>query len=690
MCQINLEPQVRVIELLGGTGNGKTQVATVPAADAAKRILRKGAGSTNSTLNEHLFVYTNDKELSGSMLVAVKYDEDAFSRDQFIDIVSKSIAQVVKITGKYKDPDDEMCEDLLIDKLKSQLQRKNNVKAILSLLDEEIIDDFINDVCCFYSESTFYKESYDILNTVKSIKELEGKASSQQFLSAIQQEVQQRLDEQPQEVKDKLWSIRDKIKNGLSSVFFKSFDDKNISLDGYYFKKIDLEDPDNDFINAMFTSNDLQAGQKLSLEVLCSKIVIYVPMSDKIAQIIRQDYLTRSVFSNSTGDILFGIRDTRGLYHADNTDDQNEDYCSELMSKTDIDAISIVFPMDGDTNEKKLKELYKSVLNKFNKQIPIFMVNNKLDLFVDKLRKQDADYDDDEYKLLSQEELIEQIEGRVADLKDNLATQSEAGVSLQIQAFPCYLKQSEDFAKIFSNDRLETYDVFNVYKNILQGTAASLKDCADKIKFNPLEGEVPKPIVDEKLLVELVHAHVTDPVTVKDIFNPGFDNLKGNLNKTPHGNSYHALHRRVRNGEGGFISTIKADHYINCQSFAVTFPDNLHNFLSKEFVHAVVGQVVNIEGVRYDQEALQKFRRIVEKLINANQRILVIATLYNKAMLDAEKNAISFRWKFKGFLDNSKAYLDAENLDEDLYVEAIKSIILSAAKREIALNVAFR
>ena len=49
--------------------------------------------------------------------------------------------------------------------------------------------------------------------------------------------------------------------------------------------------------------------------------------------------------------ILFlGYLDTGGLYHADNTEDENSDYCLDLIYKGDIDAIIMVVPLFGDSN----------------------------------------------------------------------------------------------------------------------------------------------------------------------------------------------------------------------------------------------------------------------------------------------------------------------------------------------------
>ena len=87
-----MKPHVRVIELLGGTGDGKTEIGTIPAEKRARKILIEGVGSTNSTLTERLMVFTT--EYSDKMVVAVKQDENAFSRNLFTEIVSKAIAKI--------------------------------------------------------------------------------------------------------------------------------------------------------------------------------------------------------------------------------------------------------------------------------------------------------------------------------------------------------------------------------------------------------------------------------------------------------------------------------------------------------------------------------------------------------------------------------------------------------------------
>ena len=323
MSYANLKPHVRVLELLGGTGNGKTEIATVPADPKARKILIEGVGNTNSTLNERILVYTD--EYNDRMVIAVKHEENAFTRNQFTEIVSKSIAQVVKTFGKVITYTIGKDEEILEEALRTQLLRKNNVKAILSLLTDEQVEQFIHGVVALYHDFERGQYNYNIYNTVKNeMADVEVKENSKKFLSAIQQEVERTMDMQNDEFKDKLWAIWNEINSNLSDVFFQYFSQEEISEDGFYYKDIMLDNPDTDFISAMFTANNIQAGQKLSLEVLCSEIVIYIPMNKVFSKFIADNPVTSKVFRDSLDHIVFGTLDTRGLYHADNTEDEND------------------------------------------------------------------------------------------------------------------------------------------------------------------------------------------------------------------------------------------------------------------------------------------------------------------------------------------------------------------------------
>lgn len=683
----NVKPHVRVLEFLGGTGNGKTEIATVPADPKARKILIEGVGNTNSTLTERLMVFTT--EYSDRMVIAVKHEENAFTRNQYTEVISKSIAQVVKSFGKSPSFTKGEDEEFLEEALRTQLQKKNNVKAILSLLTELQVEKFIKDVVSLYHDFDLHQYNYSIYNTIKNeMATVEAKENSRKFLSAIQQEVERTVDTQEDNFKEALWAIWDEINGNLTDVFFRYFNKQDISEDGYYYKEIMLDSPDTNFIEAMFTANNIQAGQKLSLEVLCSEIVIYVPMNKTFSKLIEENPTTNMVFRDSLNHIVFGTLDTRGLYHADNTDDENEDYCSELLYKGDVDSIAMVVPLEGDTNEKKIGELYRDMLKSFSKQIPVFMIHNKLDLFVSSLLKRDFDdplsVDALDGKEFTEQDLHESIEYREHELDEGLqAAQVKAKKRLPIKSLTCYLKRDASFPAAF----VKEFNILNSYKLMLEDMAKSLQDSAYKIQFKVKEGEIPTPVVDEARLAELVHVHVTDDATNLKVFTPGMSDIALSIGKTPHGNAYNALRRRLKNGDG-YTSNIDESYFYNCKSFAVNFTANLRNFASGEFIHSVVFQALSVTGVEHTQEADEKYMKTVERYVNPKE--LVSLLLFYKAIQDAEKNAFSFKSKFQNFLQNSMLYFNFPQIDEATYAAEVKKIILDAANKALDLNVTFR
>ncbi len=682
-----MKPHVRVLELLGGTGDGKTEIGTVPAASLARKILVEGVGNTNSTLNERLMVFTT--EYDDRMVVAVKRDENAFSRNLFTEIVAKTIAKVVKDFGKVATSIIGKDEEVLEEALREQLTKRNNVKAVLSLLGEEQKEQFISEVIALYHDHELHKCNYSIYNTVKNeMSVVEVKENSKKFMSALQQGVERNMDMQGDAFKQDLWNIWETLNGHLAKVFFTYFDEENISNDGYYCKDIMLDDPDSTFISAMFTANNLQAGQRLSLEVLCSEIVIYVPMNPAFSKMISENPLTNKVFRDSNDNIVFATLDTRGLYHSDITEDENTDYCNELLYKGDVDAIAMVVPLEGDTNEKKIGELYRDALKNFSKQIPVFMIHNKLDLYIASLQKQDFDnplsldaFDDKEF---TEQALHESITDRMKELNEDLtAAQVKAKKRMPIQSLACYLKRDASFPPAF----VKPFNVLVTYKAMLEAMAKSLEENADKVKFEPREGEFPTPVINRERLKELIHVHATDNSTDKKVFSPGMADIALSLGRIPHGNAYNALRRRLRNGEG-YTSNIDERYFYNCKSFSINFTANLRNFASPEFIHSVVFQTLNVTGAKRTQEADEKYMKMVETYVNPKD--LVSLLLFYKAIQEAERVAFSFGGKFQNFLQNSMLYFNIAILDEDAYAEAVEEIILEAAQKALDLNVTFR
>ena len=340
----NLQPHVHVLKLTGGTGDGKTEIATVFASKEARTVLLRGVGRTNSTLKERLLVYS--EEYTDKLLVAVKLNMEPYDKLSLSDLFVSSVAKVVRSQGKVVDSiigrDEEELEKYLI----QEMQAKNNAKAVLSFLTEEQKTKIVSDLVDIYHSYHMSEYNYEIYNSVRNnLPEGEAKDNSTKFLSALKNEVERMIDMQGEKVRESLWDVLAEINQWLHEVFFEYFSKSDISEDGYYYREIYLDDPDEAFIDAMFTANDIQNGQRLSLEVFCSDIVIYIPVSQAITKIIRSNGKTNAVFKDNRDKVTFGIFDTRGLFHAENTEDDNADYLSDLLYQGDADALLMVVPL---------------------------------------------------------------------------------------------------------------------------------------------------------------------------------------------------------------------------------------------------------------------------------------------------------------------------------------------------------
>lgn len=686
----NLKPHVRTMEFLGGTGDGKTETATVAAELRARKILLKGVGQTNSTLRERLFVYTASQEFKDKILVCVTLVNDILSRSHFIELMVKAWAKLIKDSGKTLASCGKRDEEQMIEILYDEMAKKNNVKAILSFLSDEEKDKFIKSLVDLYTKYKLHENNYAIYNTVKnSLPETETKATSKKFLAGIQSEVEKQLDMMSDAFKEDLWEEWGKVNTKLKDVFFRYFDKESKSEDGYFYKEIMLDSPNEKFISAMFTSNDLQGGERLSLEVMCEEINIYIPMNPIIEKEL-QKVDVNGVFSDSFGNKVFGVLDTRGLYHADNTEDENADYCSELVFRGDIDALVMVVPLFGDSNEKKISELYRDVIKNFNKQIPVIMLHNKVDLFVDSLNKDS--FDDDPLSMnigtgeeLSVEEIHNAIVKRENELKENLqGVQSKARKNLQIKSLSCYLKRD----KHMQDELVKKYNVIHAYSGIFCNMAEYLKDSAYKITLTVEPGEDIVPIIDDVVFTDAIHCHIKDPATDKKVFTPGMSDLALSIGKTPHGNAYHALSRRLKIGDG-YSSNIDESYFYNCNSFSINFTANIRNFVTADLIHNLLHSSVRVNGGKFqNQEEHEMFIKIIEN--NVNPKKLVSTLLFYSAIQNAEKTAFSFKGKFQNFLENSKKYLNILMIDEAQYTEALKGIILEATERALSLNVTYK
>ena len=692
MFKKNLLPHMHVIKLIGGTGDGKTEFSVVFAEPRARKILIKCVGKTNSTVRERMLVYTT--ALNGKVIVAASISEEILERKVFSEMVITAIAKVVRLNGKVVASMVVKAESDFEEELFAQLSERNNTCAVFNFLTEQQKKEFLEKIVGVYRKFHFSEHDYEIYNATKNnMSEKEAKENSNKFLGALKIEVERIISLIDKDFTNELLEICEETNEILRDKFFEYFDEENISEDGLYYKEISLEETeeDNRFIEAMFTSNNLQAGERLSLEVLCGQIFIYTPMNKAVRDIIANDKNASQVFIDEHGEYTFGILDTRGLYHTGVVNDDNADYLNELIYQGDTDAVAMVVPLQGDTNEKKIYELYRKLLEAYKKQTPLFMVNNKVDLYIDALRKDD--FIDDPFSVsmdvaneMSADEIIEQVNKRVKELQGELQeAQNKARRNLEIVALPCYLKRDEGMKH---EEVVRKYNIVNVVKSILLQTAEFLVRTSVKIPITLVGEEDVDVEINQDELFKCVRAHILESETDKKVFEPGSKNIGDNMGICPHGNSYNALKRRLRYGDG-YSCKIEENYYINCMSFTIDFTGNLRNFISENFISHTVHMTMKLVNGRFPgQKEDELFWKQVARNVDAKKFVSIL--LYDKAMRDAELTGFGFGTYFRGFLNNSMPYFYKGMIDENQYVDALEKVLKDAVKRTIALNVIYK
>lgn len=692
MFKKNLLPHMHVIKLIGGTGDGKTEFSVVFAEPRARKILIKCVGKTNSTVRERMLVYTT--ALNGKVIVAASISEEILERKVFSEMVITAIAKVVRLNGKVVASMVGKAESDFEEELFSQLSERNNTCAVFNFLTEQQKKEFVEKIVGVYRKFHFSEHDYEIYNATKNnMSEKEAKENSNKFLGALKIEVERIISLIDKDFTNELLEICEETNEILRDKFFEYFNEENISEDGLYYKEISLEETeeDNRFIEAMFTSNNLQAGERLSLEVLCGQIFIYTPMNKAVRDIIANDKNASQVFIDEHGEYTFGILDTRGLYHTGVVNDDNADYLNELIYQGDTDAVAMVVPLQGDTNEKKIYELYRKLLEAYKKQTPLFMVNNKVDLYIDALRKDD--FIDDPFSVsmdvaneMSADEIIEQVNKRVKELQGELQeAQNKARRNLEIVALPCYLKRDEGMKH---EEVVRKYNIVNVVKSILLQTAEFLVRTSVKIPITLLGEEDVDVEINQDELFKCVRAHILESETDKKVFEPGSKNIGDNIGICPHGNSYNALKRRLRYGDG-YSCKIEENYYINCKSFTIDFTGNLRNFISENFISHTVHMTMKLVNGRFPgQKEEELFWKQVARNVDAKKFVSIL--LYDKAMRDAELTGFGFGTYFRGFLNNSMPYFYKGMIDENQYVDALEKVLKDAVKKTIALNVIYK
>jgi hypothetical protein len=644
--------------LMAPIGSGKTTVTAHFTTYGAARLLKLTIGEGSSTIVDRQLVFTD--ELEHHMIVSVKPKTTFVSLTEFTTrITSRLVDRLATYQRKLRTIDVSEIETEIENDLVRAFNNTMNTKAEYSLLSEEdrmqAVKELTGPIAGFMKT-----KGIEIFNhAANSINVDEAPKNSMKLRDAIKTKLQDfiQLDLQINQVIGKVYS---RLNENLDHYFYSYFDKDQKSADDYYYKIIDVNDPEShkEFILAFFSNNNLQKGKRLSIEVLCDEIVIHLPLRESIVEAIRADKArrtTRSVYEDlNQKSISITLIDTQGLFHLASDEEMELDRLRYMLYSTRYDALISLTPMHGNPNATKFEIQMAQEMAKYKKNVPVFFLCNKVDEYADNLHKDrnlsDELFNDDDSKS-SQIDIFDSIIKRSEDQTHNITSTLNERKQSTVHVLPVMFKEP-----VNQNDKESLEPKFGalaVINNIVQIISDNLAQAATFIKFTYKKdiGGSPRPFeVNTRMLVHYLRESWSNQATNNQVKRPALDNIEHNEGRNPHGSGFNALMVRLKRGEG-WDSNIKEDYFRNHHSFHVSFTANLANLISVDLILNLVNAAVDYNG---NLDLNEEFNSHIINFFNSGKLKFVSDVLYHQIFANLMRTHYSNFSLFSEFLKESK------------------------------------
>lgn len=650
-----LRPHSSKIGIVGTTGSGKTETTCMFTTFDAENIIARAVGETNSTLTERWIVFS--ERHSQEIIVAVKKKEKIYPRNDFKRAVINAFTRVIKKHGRQAMVDHDSLVNDFVGALNEEMNTVVNTRAILTFIDPTDLNSHIHRLVQLITDIDDPELYYTLYQTAKNqLLEKEKKDNSAKLSAVIKIEVGKYLNDQlPSDAFNELWDVWEKLNLQLDELFFRYFSKEQQSIDGYYYYIVDLNhlNESNAFIDAFFTSNNLRLGEKLSIEVFCEEIILYTPLNPEITQILKQ---YGDVFIDRNGYVTIALLDTKGIFHSNQELDMenegenfDESHFNDLLYNYNYDALLFVCPLFGDTNKEKFKNLCSEVLVGFNKQIPIFMLQNKVDLFIDNENKQ-LNPRGRFYKASERAQIkvdVKQVMDKIDHasqmmIEDLECMQSQKRRNEKIIPLTCYLRLDDRHEEEF----LEKYDPLNAIKTMFDVLNNRVKHTSKKFKIvlEPDYEDIQLRMNSEQF--ELIVSSALKSLNMDTkVYKPAVKNIEDNIGIRPHGSGLNAVRRKLQIGIG-HTSNINESYFVNCKSFNLDLPGILRNLISNDLIQRVLNETLEIEGGKFVESVESK--NLIDLIARYFDSYSFVANiLFHRAYLNAEN---------KGYFDNQKLF----------------------------------
>lgn len=678
------------IGLMGITSCGKTELAATITTMRHRELLRRLVGETTATIIAKTIVYTSSDYFNNKLSVSIRKKLDPIGEIWHlmpIRIIEKLIFIIT--SNKHDDNFDNAIHKSVV-KVFNEL---DNLENYFSLLDDESLNSIKK--LLVKGIQLIHKEDLEFIyqTAEQSTSKDEVKRQSRVFKNALRDSIGEFLDGKLSlpirpsiglSANKAFSNLKDKVNLMLSRVFDTYFPKISHQENAFYTTFIDLDNLQSNtqqaFINAFFTNNDIVKNKKLSIEVLCEEIFIHTKLSDELSQQMSSD--TYNELRDRNGNLTFAFNDHKGFFHGNKDKDSTENDIRDITFSKKNDAIIYVAPLHGNPHTNELNTQLISTYDKFSLPIPLFIVQNKLDLYYEQRKTHHSSILNDVLSLSTidslsaineSKEKSEEILQTESDLVSNIDMYDRQFTRLNDSktvnycgSYPLYLKPNKDMIRE-SKDLAIKYHPASSITSLFKSYCNQVRRESSKLRFlvDDINGDLSYSI-NQAILSD----NITNVLNTLDVKNKTFStirkNIKAESGKIPNGNGYNALVRRLKLGNG-YASNIDESYFVNCTSFEISYPRSLQKLVSyrsnKKNVDMMVEGILEIQGGTFSEDDKLLFSELI--LNHINPYTFTRNLVYEQILIKSRNGQYSFKSLFQNFLYHSDLILlpDKQNIN---------------------------
>ncbi|UQZ85386.1 hypothetical protein SK3146_04675 [Paenibacillus konkukensis] len=666
-----LAPYVKSLLAIGPTAAGKTALVKQFASALFHPLLDDIIGEGSGTVREKRFIFTT--ALKDRIIIAVKPQQPYVPYDDFVNKAAGPLADLIsRDHKKIREMEKMQLDEELTRRIAQQFLTKNNTEAQYHLIDGGIINATVEKLSKALSPFALENASWIYNESVNNTDDKDIKKHSRKLRELILMNTVTHLqaNTETRMVLDELYNELELL---LGEKFLGYFNSSDVSDDGYFFVELYHHQMDCEFAKAFFTNNDLQKGKRLSIEVLCEEILIYMPMNSTLEMNFVQNETNNNhvnkelqqTYGTFEGHYAFSLEDTRGLYHNSEDDEAEKANLRNFLYNKQYDALLVVLPLVNNPNQKKMIGHLSEILEQYRKEVPFILIGTKADEFADSIRKDEAEKEEEGLEeTIDPKDMAVQIEAKYQELtrpiRESMVRKNPA-ITL-----PVMFKKPLD-----KLDRKYLYPSFSpvqVVPMILSALAKDFLLSNTRIQFVMKNEGAPFRVQKSEVFKVLRSFWLREPSVKSQVIDPSLANISKNSGLIPHGNSWNTLVRNLRDGHG-WVSNINENYFYNCKNITITFPTNVQNFIKPDLIIALLESAVEFNGKISDEDKEEFRKRVIQY---SNPATFAAVLLYRHIMA----NVLSTKYgkdRFAEFLKASDELLRTSDNQFNLYHEFIEN-----------------